>query len=393
MKLACVVQRYGPGIAGGSEAHCRHLAERLAAHHEVHVLTSCAEDYVLWTNAFEPGWSTVGPVRVRRFPVAHQRHLHAFADLSERAFTRRHPIEDERAWFEANGPQVPELVDYLRAHGRDYDLVLFWAFRYYQSIFGLPAAQDRAVLVPTAEEDAVLDFMTLHEYFQRPKGYIFLTEEERQLVTARAGGLDVPSTVIGTGLEPALPARADALGALGLDGPFVVYLGRVDRNKGCDRLVEHFIRYQEEEARSVTLVLAGPVHVALAEHPRVRVLGFVSDDVREALLAQAKALVMPSPYESLCIALLEAWNHGLPALVNGRCSVLEGQVRRAGGGLHYGTYREFAAGLSWLLDHPDAAQRFGQQGLAYVEREYRWPTVMARVEGLLADVHERTRVA
>jgi glycosyltransferase involved in cell wall biosynthesis len=393
MKLACVVQRYGPGITGGSEAHCRQLTERLAARHDVHVLTSCAEDYVHWTNTLEPGWSTVGPLRVHRFPVTHQRQLHTFADLSERAFARRHMIEDERAWFEANGPEVPELVEYLEAHGHEYDLVLFWTFRYYQSMFGLPVVQHRAVLLPTAEEDAVLDFVTLREFFQRPRGYIFLSEEERRLVTARAGGLDVPSTVIGTGLEPAGSAPASVLEPLGLDGPFVVYLGRVDRNKGCDRLVDHFTRYQNDEDRNVTLVLAGPLHVALREHPRVRVLGFVSDDVREALLANARALLMPSPYESLCIALLEAWNHGLPALVNARCSVLEGQVRRAGGGLYYGTYREFAAGLSWLLDHPDQARRFGQQGLAYVEREYRWPTVLERVETLLSEVRERVRTA
>lgn len=390
MKLACVVQRYGSAITGGSESHCRQLAERLAVHHEVDILTSCASDYVHWHNTFAPGWSTEGPVRVRRFPVARPRHLHTFADVSERAFARRHTPEDERAWLAANGPEVPELIAYLDEHGRDYDLVLFWAFRYYQSIFGLPVVHERAVLVPTAEEDAVLDFSVLADYFRLPRGYIFLTDEERQLVTARAGGVVGPSTVIGTGLEPAAPVSSTTLAPLGITEPFVVYVGRVDRNKGCERLVEHFIRYQEDEDRDVTLVLAGPVHAALASHPRVRVLGFVSHEVREALLANARALVMPSPYESLCIALLEAWNHALPALVNARCSVLKGQVERAEGGLHYGTYREFAAGLSWLLDHTDEARQFGRQGLTYVEREYRWPTVMARVEELLAEVRARS---
>lgn len=387
MKLACVVQRYGPDITGGSEAHCRQLAERLAVHHDVDVLTTCAADYVHWRNTLTPGWSSVGSVRVHRFPVARPRDLHVLADLSERAFARRHTPEDERAWFVANGPESPALVDYLRAHGREYDLVLFWAFRYYHSIFGVPVAQDRAVLVPTAEEDAVLDFVTLGEFFRRPRGYIFLTEEERRMVTARAGGEVGPSVVIGTGLDPAAPASGSTLDPLRLTDPFVVYVGRVDRNKGCETLVNHFIRYHDETDSDVTLVLAGPVHVALPDHPRVRVLGFVRDEVREALFDRARALVMPSPYESLCMALLEAWNHGLPALVNARCSVLRGQVRRAGGGLHYGTYREFAAALSWLLDHPDEAGRFGRQGQAYVETEYRWPTVMARVEGLLSELH------
>jgi hypothetical protein len=31
----------------------------------------------------------------------------------------------------------------------------------------------------------------------------------------------------------------------------------------------------------------------------------------------------------------------------------------------------------------------GRQGEAYVEREYRWPTVMARVEALLTQVREK----
>jgi glycosyltransferase involved in cell wall biosynthesis len=209
-------------------------------------------------------------------------------------------------------------------------------------------------------------------------------------VTARAGGATVTSAVIGTGLEPAAAASPEVLEALNLRDPFIVYLGRVDRNKGCDALVRHFLRYLRDEGRDVTLVLAGPVHTAIPDHPRVRVLGFVPDEVKAALFVRARALVMPSPYESLCIALLEAWNHGLPALVNARCSVLRGQVERAQGGLHYGTYREFAAGLSWLLDHPDEARAFGRQGRAYVEREYRWDTVVSRVEELLTAVQSST---
>ena len=55
VKLACVVQRYGAGVAGGSERHCRELALRLAAHHDVTILTTCAADYVTWENEFPAG--------------------------------------------------------------------------------------------------------------------------------------------------------------------------------------------------------------------------------------------------------------------------------------------------------------------------------------------------
>ncbi len=47
----------------------------------------------------------------------------------------------------------------------------------------------------------------------------------------------------------------------------------------------------------------------------------------------ASVLLVPSPFESLSLVLLEAWNHAVPALVNGRCSVLKGQARRANGAL------------------------------------------------------------
>jgi len=93
--------------------------------------------------------------------------------------------------------------------------------------------------------------------------------------------------------------------------------------------------------------------------------------------------MMPSPFESLSMVLLEAWNHGLPALVNARCKVLRGQVERADAGLYYGNTVEFIAALDYLLDHPEQARQLGRQGLAYVDREYRWPIVMGKIETLL----------
>ena len=40
MKVGFVIQRYGTEILGGAEFLCRLLAERLAARHQVEVLTT-----------------------------------------------------------------------------------------------------------------------------------------------------------------------------------------------------------------------------------------------------------------------------------------------------------------------------------------------------------------
>jgi glycosyltransferase involved in cell wall biosynthesis len=387
VKLAFVVQRYGADIAGGSETHCRQLAGRLSPRHDITVLTTCARDYVTWANAYPAGATVEDGVRLIRFPVARRRRIKAFADLSDEVFAGGATRDQQEEWFRENGPITPSLLDHLRAHGRHYDLVVFWAYRYFQSYFGLPIVADRAVLVPTAEEDSVINLDVLHEYFRTPAGYLFLTPEEEALVSVRAGRRLTPSATAGIGLEPAHPNGGDRarLDQLGVPSAYVLYLGRVDRNKGCETLLDYF--QQAAAARDeVTLVLAGPAKMQIPAHPWIRALGYVPDDVRLALLAHARALVVPSPYESLSIVLLEAWNHRVPALVNAHCKVLAGQVARANGGLSYRSAAEFGEALRYILSHTPERDAMGRQGLAYVEREYRWPTVIGRVDSLLSEV-------
>ena len=388
MKLLLVVQRYGPEVTGGSEALCRAIAQRLAAQHDVAVATSCATDYVTWANVLPAGTSQDGPVTVHRFASARQRPLQEFWRLSDRIFDDLATAEEQQHWFTLNGPDVPGLLDFVRTRGRDFDRVLFFTYRYAPSWFGLPLVADRAILVPTAEHDQLIRSSTiLAPYFRLPRAYIFLTPEEEAMVANVARSALPPSVVIGSGIDPApdRPARA-ALDALGLPPDFLVYLGRVDRNKGCDALVRHYAAYVAAAGSegALPLILAGPVKLELPVQEGLTVLGRVSDEVRDALLAHARALVMPSPFESLSLVVLEAWNRGTPVIVNARCEVLLGQVRRANGGLYYRSSEDFAGVVRRLAGAADLARAFGRQGLAYVGREYRWPTVMARIESILA---------
>ena len=394
MKIACVVHRYGADIAGGSEGHCRLVAEHLAAKHEVTVITTTAHDHVTWGNHYPAGRAEIGGVTVLRFAVDRPRDLHRFRDISDLVFDDRATPEQDAEWFRENGPVAPDLLSFLEASGRQFDLVLFWAFRYYNSYFGVPLVPDRAVLVPTAEDDPLIRVDSLERFFALPRGYLFLTPEEEALVGARAPA-STPRRIIGCGIDRPAPVDDAKLGALGIESPYVLYLGRVDPNKGCDALLRHFLRYVDRaDVRSgpasvVSLVLAGPANMPVPAHPRIRALGYVDDGTRNALLAGAQALVMPSPYESLSMVLLEAWNYGTPTLVNARCAVLKGQVLRADGGLYYQSALEFAGALDYLLEHRDVAVELGSQGRGYVEREYRWPAVMAKIDSLFLQITRR----
>jgi glycosyltransferase involved in cell wall biosynthesis len=265
-----------------------------------------------------------------------------------------------------------------------FDRFFFYCYRYYQTFHGLPTVRDKALLVPTAEEDPAIELTVFKELFRTPRGIVYLTPEERALVQEAGRNHDVPSAVIGSGLNlPPSDPGLDFAARHGLDRPFVLYVGRIDKNKGCVNLFAYFRKFIEETGADVDLVLAGSAVIPIPDHARIRHVGRISEEEKVAALGQCRLLVMPSPYESLSIVTLEAWALGAPVLANARCRVLMGQCLRSNGGLFYHGYAEFAEGLDLLLRHPDLARQMGRQGRAWVEKECAWETVEQRVEELL----------
>jgi glycosyltransferase involved in cell wall biosynthesis len=205
---------------------------------------------------------------------------------------------------------------------------------------------------------------------------MYNSPEERALIQAVSGNDAVPGVVVGVGSEiPDAVSAARARQTFGLSSRFVVYVGRIDANKGCAELFTHFAEYAERTPAPLDLVLIGTPVLAIPAHPRIRHLGYVSDQDKFDTIAAAEALVMPSPYESLSMVALEAWALGRPVLANARCDVLVGQCRRSNAGLYYGDAREFAAALDTLLDDPALGAALGRNGRAYFERHYTWPVI------------------
>ena len=197
----------------------------------------------------------------------------------------------------------------------------------------------------------------------------------------------VPSAVIGSGLDlPEPDPSLDFAAGHGLERPFILYVGRIDRMKGCLTLFAYFKKFLEETGLDVDLVLAGKAAVPVPDHPRIRAVGFITEEEKVAALRQCRLLVMPSPYESLSVITLEAWKLGVPVLANARCRVLAGQCRRSNGGLFYEGYAEFAEGLDLLLKRPEVGEILGGQGRAYVETEYSWERVEEKLEGLFQEL-------
>jgi glycosyltransferase involved in cell wall biosynthesis len=379
-RVAFVVQRWGVEVNGGAELHCRLVAERMAQRMPTEVLTTCAVDYGTWANHYPAGEEWRGKLCIRRFPVSRQRDIESFNALSSslRPRMRRLGLAEQEDWMRRQGPWSPELFEFLERKENDYDAFIFFTYLYASTYFGLPRVADKAVLVPTAHDEWPIHFQMFDRMFDLPRSFVFNTPEELEFLRRRFPRARLKGPVVGVAVEP--PPATDPDGfrrAHRLEGPFILYAGRLDASKGVGELIENHQAYQRTSGdRETELVLLGESAMVLPDAPGVRALGFVPEQEKWDALAACEAFVMPSLYESLSIACLEAWSVGKPVLVNAKSEVLVGQCRRSQGGLWYDDSDEFCVALETLLREPGLRRGLGAQGQRFVEANYRWPRIM-----------------
>ena len=420
MKLAFVIQRYGAEVLGGSEQLCRLLAERMAASHDVEVLTTCARDYITWKNEYPEGTDRIKGVTIRRFANARTRDLDSFNKQSDWIFSSAHSPQDEMEWLRQQGPWCPGLIEYLKRQQQQYDVLLFFTYLYAPTVFGLEVAPQRSVLIPTAHDEPAIRLGIFKDVFRKPAAVCYLTESEQRFVQAAFPDRPLLEEVIGVGVDvppghpyPRMPAPAEEepagdspadepavqrefpsyLTRRGsvfrrrhrLYGPIVLYGGRIDPGKGCEELIQYFSEYVREGGNA-TLALMGAKLMSLPEEPFIRFAGLLSDRERTQALEAATVVACPSPYESLSLLALESLAVGTPILANARSCVLVEHAVRSNGGLYYADRDEFVEALKLLIDEAPLCQALGRNGRDYVRRNYRWDVVLGKYERLLAKV-------
>lgn len=413
MKLAFIVQRYGTEILGGSEYHCRLVAERLAERHEVEVLTTCARDYITWKNEYPEGADRIRGVTVRRFANARTRDIESFNRYSDWIFTHPHTREDELEWLKQQGPWCPALIDYLERHHASYDVLIFFTYLYAPTVLGLPIDPGRSLLVPTAHDEPAIHLDLYKEVFSLPAAIAYNTDVERRFLTTHFSIRAIAEETVGCGVDlPLRHARALAEDAAAapraedsadapprrltergagfrrrhrLHGRFALYGGRIEPGKGCEELIEYFRRYVADGGEA-SLVLMGVKLMPIPEEPFLHFAGRLADDERFDALEAATVVVVPSPYESLSLLALEAFAVGTPILANARSDVLVDHCIRSNAGLYYADGDEFVECLKLLVGDERLRAAMGRNGQQYVRRHYRWEVILAKYERLFAAI-------
>ena len=384
MKLAFVVQRYGLEINGGAELHCRWIVEHLGKFCTVEVLTTQAYDYITWKNHYPEGEEMINGVSVRRFPVIRSRDPERFGCIQNHILENEHRYDEELKWLEEEGPLAPSLIDYIKDHEDDYDYFIFFSYRYYHSYWGINALPHKSILVPTAERDSIIHLSLFKDLFRKPRAFIYNSIEEKNMINSLSQNQDILGDVVGVGTEIPGDVSADNFRQMyDITGDYVIYIGRIDLNKGCDQLFQFFQRYKKEETTDVKLVLIGSSKLNIPAHHDIIHLGFLSEEDKFSGLDGALMLMMPSFYESLSMVTLEAWAMGKPVLANSTCEVLKGQCIRSNAGLYYENYFEFHEAFRLLLQSAQLRDAMGKNGLTFFKQHYTWDVIESKYLSIL----------
>jgi glycosyltransferase involved in cell wall biosynthesis len=383
MKIAVIVQRYGPDITGGSEHLCRMIAERLAQKHDVEVLTTCARDYVSWKNEYPEGRSSLNGVRVYRFRTERTRNLEEFNRFSEQLYYNDHTTDEELRWLDDQGPYCPSLIDFLKSMHRTYDRLLFFTYLYYPTYHGLQIAPEKSVLVPTAHDEPAIRLSIFRQVFSLPYALIFNTLAEKQFVQSLFPLQNVLK-VGGVGVEiPSHINRKAFKRKQGLIEDYFYYGGRIDAGKGCSELIEFYQKKKQNLENFPFLILSGHLSMNLPADPSIVYMGYLSEQAKMEALQGALAIVIPSVMESLSLLLLEGFAARTPVLVKEGSAVLKDHCIRSNAGLFYNDYYDFSACVDYLMRHHHVRDLLGLNGQRYVHRHYSWPRVMSIYEETL----------
>jgi glycosyltransferase involved in cell wall biosynthesis len=428
MRIAFIVQRYGAEILGGSEYHCRLIAERLAPRHQVEVLTTCAADYITWKNEYAEGSDRVRGVTVRRFANARTRDIQAFNRYSEWIFNNPHSHDDEMEWLRQQGPWCPALLEYIERNHHQYDILIFFTYLYAPTVLGVRIAPQKTILVPTAHDEPAIRLDIYKELFSAPAGLAYNTDVERRFLTTHFSIRAVEEETVGCGVdlpqsqphardrsqpdrndETAGPAAHEEDGNPDesspsfrphladrgsmfrrrhrLHGPYALYGGRIDPGKGCEELIEYFSTYVQEGG-DASLVLMGVKLMPLPEEPFIRFAGRLSDQERLQALEAATVVVVPSPYESLSLLALESFAVGTPVLANARSEVLVDHCHKSNAGLFYADRDEFTECLKLLIADQRLRAAMGRNGRHYVRQNYRWDVIIGKYERMFSKLRQ-----
>lgn len=278
----------------------------------------------------------------------------------------------------------------LAVHVHSASYASFWR----KSLFMLPAfALDVPVLFHLHgggfarfyEERGFLGRRAIDFILKRVSSILVLSHQWETWARGIAGNVPVMRI-----FNPIVTAPATLAGVADRYPQRLLFLGRMHQPKGIFDLLEAVARLSRDFPQ-LELLCGGDGDAdavnrraeELDIQDRVRLLGWVRGQEKQALLASAGVFVLPSYHEGLPMSILEAMAAGLP-VVSTRVGGIPDAITSGKEGflIEPGDVDALEDSLRRLLANPELARSMGEAGLCKVAAEFDADKVMPQIEAL-----------
>ena len=383
-----MTREYPPNVYGGAGVHVEYLSRELAKKTEVEVHAwgnQHLDQGKLHVRGEEP-WSELAQGTPEKFDTA----LAAFSlNLLQMKSLAKIDIIHTHTWYVSMAgflaKQLFQIPFVLTTHS--LEPLRAWKAEQLGSGYAMSSWMERTAIL---DADAVIavsngtkaDILRVYPQLQPEKVHVIYN------------GIDLE--------EYDRTSDTSALNKYGVDPsrPYVLFVGRITRQKGVTHLVEA-IRYLPRDTQ-VVLCAGAPdtpeiaaemrqkVAEAKATHPHVVwIEKMVTKPEVIQLYSQARVFCCPSVYEPFGIINLEAMACHAPVVASGTGGILEVVIDGETGYLvpfaadsktgfpsnSEQFARDLAAKISDLLNDPEKCEQFGEAGRRRVEEKFAWSAI------------------
>ncbi|HZT85471.1 MAG TPA: glycosyltransferase family 4 protein [Gaiellaceae bacterium] len=192
---------------------------------------------------------------------------------------------------------------------------------------------------------------------------------------------------------PEPPASEEALSSfrssVGLKaGPVVLVVGRDNSRKALPFGLESFARLRRRVPDAQLLLVGPDSSFSGARQPGVVCPGWLEAASMPLAYQASDVLFVPSLYEGLPRAVIEAWRWGTPAVATDRVALAPMIADGAGRVVAYGNPTEAASALESLLSDREDRERFGRVGERHVVSRFLKARLTTRTIALYRELSE-----
>jgi glycosyltransferase involved in cell wall biosynthesis len=139
----------------------------------------------------------------------------------------------------------------------------------------------------------------------------------------------------------------------------------------------------------IKLVVVGEAIMEVPKNDAIIATGFIDESLKTSLLLKAKALVMPSFYESLSLVTLESMANGIPVIANKDCEVLKDHIENSQAGFLFNDYKSFEKALKTIDSLQFDVNVLSANAKKYIAQNYTWDVTIEKYQKAIARLSPR----